>query len=70
MEKQPKHAAGCFGFTLVLWVDTQTHPPSRITQTSVYRNVSSALCPCFVPTTCNVNHTTAVSRYTYTVNSS
>ncbi len=58
------------GVTLVLWLDTHSHRPSRITQTSVYRNVSSARCPCLLPTKRNVNHTTAVSRYTLTVNSS
>jgi hypothetical protein len=53
---------GYLGFTLVLWVDTHSHRPSRMTQTSVYRNISSDRCPCFVPTKRNVNHTTAVSR--------
>ena len=52
---------GYFGFTLVLWVDTHSHRPSRITQTSVYRNVSSDRRPCLVPTRRSVNHTTAVS---------
>src|SRR5437773_9462443 len=61
---------GYLGFTLELCVDTHCHRPSRITQTSVYRNVISARCPCLMPTTCSVNQTTAVSPYTLTVNSS
>ncbi len=50
------------GFTRVLCDDTHCQRPSRITQTSVYRSVSSLFWPCLRPTTRSTNHTTAVSR--------
>src|SRR5580704_17247805 len=56
--------------TFVLWLATHCHRPARITNTSTYRNVSARERPLLGPTRCCVNQTTAVSPYSFTMNSS